>query len=516
LDLGAQPQPLDLRGYARILWRRKWIFLAVVVAVPVLVYVISASATKTYESSVLMEVHAAPVDTSLLSGQGNLPTDQSVAIAARLIQTPGVAEAAARQLRPPRPSALALLNSISVSVDSSTLFITITAKAVSAQRAAAIANAFGSAVDATRTRQAIGVIDTAMARVRAQIASLPAGASAAKSQLSGQLQRLHVLRDAQGSNAQVIQAAGMPLTPVSPRPRRDALLGLVVAVLLGLGLVAVAESLDRRIRQPEDLEGLTGLALLTSVPRSAFGGGLDDPSTMEAFRSLRANLEFFNVDRDIDSLVITSGRKGEGKTMVAINLSHAYALGGADVILVEGDLRRPTIASRLDVPAGDGLAGVLVGKATLAEALIEREPEMGAIGRLRVLPAGGVPPPNPAELLRSERMHRLIEELSRMCDLVIIDTGPILAVSDALPLLDRVSGTLLVARLGVIQREELAHLRKLLDTAQSLAVGIVATGTKKRESYPYAYSAYVHEAETASTNGSPARRPLALLGRRRH
>jgi capsular exopolysaccharide synthesis family protein len=513
-DVTTEPQSLDLRAYARILWRRKWIFLAVVVIVPVAVYLISASATKVYQASVVMEVQAAPVDTSLLNGQGNLPTTQSVAIAARLIQTPGVAQAAAQKLPSPRPSADKVLSSIGVSVDPNTLFITITASAANAGQSAEIANAFGSAVDTTRAKQAIGVIDAAISRINAEITALPANASTAKGQLSGQLQRLRVLRGAQGSNAQVIQAASAPSAPVSPSPRRDALLGLVVAVLLGLGLVAVVESLDRRVRQPEDLEGLTGLALLTSVPGSVFGRGLDDPTAKEAFRSLRANLEFFNVDRDIRSIVVTSGRKGEGKTMVAINLAHACALAGTDVILVDSDLRRPTIASRLDLPARDGLAAVLVGKATLAEALSEREPEMGEIGRLRILPAGDVPP-NPAELLRSQSMHRLIEELSTMCDLVIIDTGPLLAVSDALPLLDRVSGTLLVARLGLIQRDEVLHLRRLLDAAQSLAVGIVATGTRDRESYPYAYSAYAHEAEPVSGNGSSPRRPL-LLGRRRH
>jgi capsular exopolysaccharide synthesis family protein len=292
------------------------------------------------------------------------------------------------------------------------------------------------------------------------------------------------------------------------------LLGLIVAVLLGLALVAIAESWDRRIRRPEDFERLMGLALLTSVPASAFGRELDNPLSIEAFRNLRANLEFFNVDREIRSLIVTSGRKGEGKTMVAVNLAQAYALGGADVILVDADLRRPTIGPRLGLPKSRGLGATLVGRATLDEVLIDHEPAVTDGGRLRVLPAGDAPP-NPAELLRSQRMHRLLEELSTMCDLVIFDTSPLLAVSDALPLLDRVSGSLLVARVGEVQRDELLHLKKLLDVAHCVTVGIVATGVKTRDTpYAYAYSPNPADAALASENGHSARRPL-VQGRRR-
>jgi capsular exopolysaccharide synthesis family protein len=509
-----ESQPLDLRFYARILWRRKWLFLAPVIVVPVAVYLISSSATKVYRASALMNVSASPVGTSLINEQNIVPSNQSVAIAAQLIQTTGVAQAAAQQLPPPRPSPGAILSSISVSVDPNTLFLTITARASNPNQAAAIANAFSSAVSTTQTKRAIGVIDAQIARISGQIATLPKNAQAARSQLSNQIQRLQVLRDAQGSNAQVIQSASPPSSPVSPRPRRDALLGLVIGVLLGIGLVAVAESLDRRVRQPDDLERLSGLPLLTSVPSSSFGRGLDNPGTIEAFRSLRATLEFFNVDQDIRTLLVTSGAKGEGKTMVAVNLAQAYALGGSDVILVDADLRRPTIGSRLDISEGKGLGAVLVGKTTLEQALHEQATSTDRAGRLRVLPAGDVPP-NPAELLRSHRMQTLIGELSEMSELLIIDTSPLLAVSDALPLLDRVSGALLVARLGVVDRHELQRLRKLLDAADCRAVGIVATGAKERRSYAKKYSAYAQEeAEAVAGNGSSIRRPL-LLGRRR-
>jgi capsular exopolysaccharide synthesis family protein len=257
---------------------------------------------------------------------------------------------------------------------------------------------------------------------------------------------------------------------------------------------------------------------LTTVPKSSFRHGLDEAATIEAFRNLRTNLEFFNVDREIRTLAVVSAQKQEGKTTVAVNLAQAYALGGTDVILVEADLRRPAIASRLEMPASKGLGAVLVGKAALDDALYERRGAFGGVGRLRVLPAGDVPP-NPAELLRSQRMHHLLDELTTMGELVIVDTSPLLAVSDALPLLDRVSGILVVGRLGAAERDGLARLRQLLDAAQSTAVGIVATGAREREPYAYTYSPIAPTdalpSGGTSANGSSVRRPLLGLGRRR-
>jgi capsular exopolysaccharide synthesis family protein len=244
------------------------------------------------------------------------------------------------------------------------------------------------------------------------------------------------------------------------------------------------------------------------------------PKIAEAFRSLRTSLAFFNVDRDIRSIAIAGGRKGDGKTLVAVGLAHACALAGNDVILVDADLRRPDIASGLDLSVGAGLAGVLVGSGALADELQDC-PVGGREGvRLRVLGAG-VPPPNPSELLGSQRMKRLIGELSSMCDLVIFDTSPLLAVSDALPLLDSTSGTLLVVRLGVTERGDLRHLRSLIDAAHGVALGAVATGASERGSYPNTH--YLHDVEQpGSVNGnasagSPgrARGPLAPLAKRR-
>jgi succinoglycan biosynthesis transport protein ExoP len=507
VDAAAEQKPVDLRSYATAIWRRKWILVAVLIALPVAVYAISRATAKTYESSTLLEVSPTSVDSAQGANQGG-PTAQFIAIAARIIQTSGVAQRAAQQLPGSRSSSAALLRSVSVATDPNTGFITITAKAGTPARAAEIANAFGAAINSARASEAVAQLSQQIAGLNAQISALPSRALNVRNQLIVQRERLRAELAAQGANAQIIEPATPQGSPVSPRPIRNAALALVVALVLGLGLVALAEGLDRRIRRPDELEEQTGLPVLGSVPRSAFKAKADAPRGIEAFRSVRANLTFFNVDHDVSSVVVTSGRQAEGKTSVAVGLAKAYAFSGSDVILVDADLRRPAVAKRFGVESRSGLADVLIGKAESGDALVDLVAPGQAAGRLRILPGGDVPP-NPAELLGSQRMHRLIEELSTMCDMLVIDTSPLLAVSDALPLLDEVSGTVLITRLGVAQRDDFPYLKKVLGAAHSRSLGIVVTGLNERNSYPYEY---IHA--TGSPNGA-AKRPLTLVGRRR-
>jgi polysaccharide biosynthesis transport protein len=514
LNEAAEPKEAELRTYARILWRRKWIFLAVVIVIPVAVYLASARAAKVYQSSTLIEVQPTAVDTTEGAAQGG-PSAQFIAIAAKLIQTTGVAEAAARHLPGPPSSPGALLRATSVSTDPNTGFITITAIADSPARAAAIANAFGAAINVARAREAVTQLNLQIAGIAAQLNALPSRAVTLRNQALAQEERLKAERQAQGSNAQIIQPATASAGPISPRPKRDAALALIVALFLGLGVVAAVETLDRRIRRPEELERLGGLPVLSSLPRSAFDGNIDAPRVAEGLRGLRANLGFFNVDRDVRSIVITSGRAGEGKSLVSVGLARAYAAAGSDVILVDADLRRPTIASRLGMPPGPGLGGVLVGKISVSQALMQQTANGRPMG-LRVLAAGELPP-NPAELLGSERMKGLLQELASMCDLLIIDTSPLLMVSDALGLLDQVSGTLLVARLGLTRRDDLERMRKILAATKSASLGIVATGAGERTNHPQGYAQYLTQPQAAevAANGSADKPSRPLAGRRR-
>jgi receptor protein-tyrosine kinase len=245
------------------------------------------------------------------------------------------------------------------------------------------------------------------------------------------------------------------------------------------------------------------------VPEStAFGApdveGLPAPEA-EAFRMLRARLRYFNVDRNIKSLLIVSGQPGDGKSTVAYYLARAAAnTSGTRVLLVEADLRRPQLADRLGLSRTPGLSEVLsqpIGLDVAVQSLPRSlEPRVHQEQELHILVAGALPP-NPAELLESRRMQEFIEELAPRYDLVIFDTPPTGVVSDALPLLHQADGVVLIARLN---RSTRAGLTRVLDQLKRLGapvLGVVANhSVAERVDYGYGYG-YGYDADSVSTNG---------------
>jgi capsular exopolysaccharide synthesis family protein len=276
----------------------------------------------------------------------------------------------------------------------------------------------------------------------------------------------------------------------------------VIALLLGVLLAFLRERLDLRIRSPHELEELTGLPLLTSLPESAFPDQAPSSAEGEAFQTLRASLTYYNVDRPLRTIIVASPQKGDGKTTVATNLAVSLARGGKDVILVDADLRRPQVASRLGVTAETGLAAVLSDQATADETLIDVH--VVTDGTLRVLPAGP-PPPNPSELLSSDRARALILELGQKADIVVIDSTPILPVSDVLPLLREATGVVAVSKLGKTNRESMRRFLEVVTMAGGTVLGLVATNARAGglyDGYGYGYGGYEpYKADASSSNG---------------
>ena len=204
------------------------------------------------------------MDTSLFA-TNQTPPDSALNAAARLIKTSGVAQQAAKQLRPRPLNPRALLSSITVNPDTNSGFITIKANSPDPRRAAALANAFASAVVITRADDARAQIDHTITAVTRDLGRLAPSDAQGHNQLSAQLQRLRALRAAQGSNAQIVEPAVPSSSAVSPKPLRNTALALVIAILLGLGLAILMEQLDRRVRDPLDFEDLTGAPLLGIV-----------------------------------------------------------------------------------------------------------------------------------------------------------------------------------------------------------------------------------------------------------
>jgi protein-tyrosine kinase len=203
----------------------------------------------------------------------------------------------------------------------------------------------------------------------------------------------------------------------------------------------------------------------------------------EAYRVLRTNLQFLGLDEPLKSMLITSATPGEGKSTTAANLAAVYGQSGARVCLVDADLRRPMAAKLLGQDNWTGLTTALIGEAPLADCLRKT-----TVDGLTLLPSGPVPP-NPAELLGSERMSRLLAALEAEFDIVLVDTPPVLAVTDAAVLAPRVGGVVLVIRSGGTDRQAVQRAAQALQAVKARVLGTVlgAVKTAERDGYYYYY-----------------------------
>jgi len=288
----------------------------------------------------------------------------------------------------------------------------------------------------------------------------------------------------EGENIKLIEHATPSSSPVSPKPTRNLAFGFLIGLALGLSLALLLEQLDRRVKREDDLADATGLPRLAAVPKlksfsdKRLGREPLSPAETEVFRMLRANLRYFNVQRRIKSVLITSAEPGEGKSLVALGLALAAASSGENVLLIEADLRDPGLSSVLEVPKTGGLSRALLSDdaEVLASAVVRVDArELGdAVSKpLDFLPAGAIPP-NPTELIESQRMKDLISLAERAYDLVVIDTPPVLSASDAIPLFSLVSGVLAVSGIGVSSRRSAANLADLLKRSGAPTLGVVA------------------------------------------
>ncbi|MFL6151115.1 MAG: polysaccharide biosynthesis tyrosine autokinase [Ornithinibacter sp.] len=378
------------------------------------------------------------------------PLTQSGEVADRVIEKLGLTESSA-----------AVTSSISYSVDASSPAIQVSATSTSPQRAKDIANAV---VGAT-----------------AEVASFIE--SGGTSQDSGIIKLVPVTN------------AVLPTSPSSPNVRRIMLIGLAGGIALAYLVVMVRLRLDTRIRRPEDITEMTDHGLIGTIPTSRdlrsrlHSEDLLRGAVGESLRHLRTNLMFADPDTSPRSVVVTSPQPGEGKSTVSSLLARALALRGGKVVLVDGDLRRPMIATLFDIDTGVGLTQVLSGAVPLDEALVPTDTP-----GLMVLPAGRIPH-NPSEVVGSERMRDLIAELSRN-HLVIIDAPPALPVTDAMIMAQRVDGIIVITYMAKSRKEHLKKVLQLADKVNVRIFGIVLNGIPQgRAAGVYGYETYGYASE---------------------
>lgn len=394
---------------------------------------------------------------------------------------------------------------LSISAQGESNIVDVAATATSPTLAATIANTYANQFVEEQQNSNHKYYASALALVEKQLRALSPKAKAGTAGLALQdrAQSLGVLAELKNGNVQIAQAATVPTSPSSPKVLRNTALGALLGLLLGLGIAFLLERLDRRIREPKDLETLYGLPLLGVVPESAElsrsarrsdGASLASPSsTAEVFYLIRAHLRYFNVDRELRTLLIASAAPGEGKTTIACNLAAATARMGSRTLLLEADMRLPTIAQQLGIQSGPGLSDALIGSISFREATqtINLNIPSGAQlseRTLDVLVAGAALPPNPGELTESHAMESLLEQAKSTYDLVVIDTPPLTAVSDAFPLLLKADGVVIVGRVGRNRRDVAQRLHETLVGTGAPLLGIVANGFKPRGTGSYDYS----------------------------
>jgi len=307
--------------------------------------------------------------------------------------------------------------------------------------------------------------------------------------------------------------AVLPARPSSPDTKRLLLIGLAAGLALAYVVVLVRLRLDTRIRRPEDITGLTDIGLIGTIPKSRdlhsrlHSEDLLRGAVGESLRHLRTNLMFADPDTAPRSVVVTSPQPAEGKSTVSALLARALALRGGKVVLIDGDLRRPMVATLFDIDPGIGLTQVLSGAVPLDEALVETD----TVGLL-VLPAGRIPH-NPSEVVGSERMRDLIAELSSD-HLVVIDAPPALPVTDAMILAQRVDGIIVITFMAKSRKE---HLKKVLNFAHGVNVrvfGIVLNGIPQgRAAGVYGYETYGYASDDRRVRQQKKRRRTGASAR---
>jgi receptor protein-tyrosine kinase len=289
----------------------------------------------------------------------------------------------------------------------------------------------------------------------------------------------------------VEQRASVPTKPVVPKTTRNLGIGLAVGVALGLGIAILRDLLDNTIKDRKALETITGAGIVGSVPldkerrkQAAIGFDNDNSVIAEAFRKIRTNLHFLAVDNPPRVILVTSSMPNEGKSTTAINVALALAEAEHNVVLVDGDMRRPTLHKYLDVVGPVGFSTVLSGGTSLPEAL-----QKTRFPGLTVLTSGAVPP-NPSELLGSLTARKLLNELREQFDYVIVDSTPLLAVTDAAILGAGADGVLIIARYGSTTRDQLSHAVETLESVGAPVLGAVFTMVPTRGKGSYSYDYY--------------------------
>ena len=495
-----------LRDWLSVLARQKWILLLVVVAVPLLAFVTSRRQERLYQASATVLVSAQnPTAQALnLAAAVATPPDRYVATQAKLARVGTVAAMAVERAKVPGHTAAGLLANSTVSADLTSDLLTFSVTDPSSRVAEALVNAYASQFTVYRHRLdragLSAAIGDASRKLQALIASGEGGSDLSRrlKATAGDLEQLQTLQ-AIGSSATPVGSADSA-SLVQPRTKRNVILGVIVGLALGIALAFIREALDTRVRTADELRSRLGMPLLGQVPmpsrRLAESGQLAtlnrrSSSAAEAFRILKSRLELSQIDHDVGSILITSPREDDDKSTTAANLAVTLAQSGRHVILLDLNLRNPSIHRIFGLHNTLGFTGVAMG-IDLPNALdivdVNTRRLSDDAGMLEVLTSGELPP-DPGEFLLSRFVAEALAALDERCDLLLINTPPVLAAGDAMTVAKHADAVVLVAGVNRVRRETLNETRQVLDGCGAMKLGVIATVGRPAERADFAPAA---------------------------
>jgi capsular exopolysaccharide synthesis family protein len=516
---------MDLRTTVRVLRHRWWLIVLIVALAAIPTYLISRSLPKSYEAHTTLLVGLGLPGTSP-DYQQLLASQQLSQTYASLATTTPVLEAVKSALGLPTDID-DFRKSIKSTAPLDSALITITASDGDPARAAAIADALARELisrtpvissddpavrrivsdllngDLQGIQQQISVSQTEITRL-AGLVSPTADEVRQLATLRAQLVTLQqaystVLGYASGGGTNiltVVDPAQVPIEPSSPRVALNTLIVALLALVNAIALAFLLEYLDDTLKSPEDVESLTGMPTIGTITRMRLGsraGPMYGLATLfyprgpaaEAYRTLRTNVDFANVDDPIRTILVTSAVPQEGKTTTAANLAVAIAQTGSNTILVDADLRRPGVHKMFNLPNEEGLTSALRPDG----ATVKRIARWTEQSNLRVITAGPLPP-NPVEMIASRRMAAFVEALKEQADVVVIDSPPIQGFSDAAILCTLVDGTIVVVSAGHTRRDVVRSAARALAARGGRTLGVVLNKLSQRggtDYYAYNY-----------------------------
>lgn len=284
----------------------------------------------------------------------------------------------------------------------------------------------------------------------------------------------------------IVESAVVPLRPVTPKPLLNTILAFMLGLSMSIAVAFAVEKLDVTVKESEVLEQLLGITSLGLVPQSQSPLLLGDRNndTSESMRRIRTNLQYLNFDQSIRSFAVTSPETGDGKSTVASNLATVFAKAGQNVLLVDCDLRRPSIGRVFHLKDAKGLSNILIGAADADSVVLA-----SGVAGLSIIASGPIPP-NPADLLNSERMDDLLAKVEGRYDIVILDCPPVLALSDTVILASKADAVLMVSSFGKSKKADMLAARNELSRVGARILGFVINGARISKQNGYYNQAY--------------------------